>query len=310
MPDPLRPVTPHELALFSERIGRSLAERPLEVGVPEHRERVAALVRDVGGASFYQLLAVGPTATPEQVHEAYERIARLVHPTHAPYLGLQGREGVLEVLFERATAAYVTLSHPGRRRDYDRDIGPAGWSDATPGKSRAEENRDRARSYFNRATTFLAKEEYHFAVELLKEAVRIDPQAKYYVTLAEAQTKNRHWLRHAADSYVKALELGGPDSQVEEALAGVRQQMHDLAAGILPPEPAAGGNGARADRATAASQSASGHPAAGAGVGPAPHPLSSTMIRYEIEANGSAAPDPDPPDPDDPGLGDTSRRRP
>ena len=309
MPDPLRPVTPHELALFSERIGRSLAERPLEVGVPEHRERVAALVREVGGASFYQLLAVGPTATPEQVHEAYERIARLVHPIHAPYLGLQGREGVLEMLFERATAAYVTLSHPGRRRDYDRDIGPAGWADVTPGKGRAEENRDRARGYFNRATGFVAKEDYHFAIELLREAVRIDPQAKYYVALAEAQTKNRHWLRHAADSYLKALELGGPDPQVEEALATVRRRMDDLAAGILPPEPAAGGNGARADRPTGASPTAAGSPAAGAGVGPAPHPLSSTMIRYEIEADGSAAPDPDPPVPDDPRPDDASRRR-
>src|SRR5258708_16560423 len=95
MHDRLRAVTPHELALFSERIGRSLAERPLEVGVPEHRERVAALVRDVGGASFYQLLAVGPTASPEQVHEADQRLARLVPPAHPPSLRLQGPPGAL-----------------------------------------------------------------------------------------------------------------------------------------------------------------------------------------------------------------------
>src|SRR5258708_11654392 len=282
MHDRLRAVTPHELALFSERIGRSLAERPLEVGVPEHREGVAALVRDVGGAGFSQLLAVGPTASPEQVHEAYERLARLVHPAHAPYLGLQGREGVLEVLFERATAAYVTLSHPGRRRDYDREIGPAGWLDATPGKSRAEENRDRARGYFNRAAAYLEKEDYHFAIELLREAVRIDPQAKYYVTLAEAQTKNRHWLRHAADSYVKALELGGPDSQVEEALAAVRQRMDDLAAGILTPEPPAGGHGTKGDRAAGESPSPGAPAAAGAGARRPRHPPpGSTMIRYD-----------------------------
>jgi tetratricopeptide (TPR) repeat protein len=281
MSDSLRSVTPYELALFSERIERSLAERPLEIEVAEHRERVAALVREVGAASFYQLLAVGATASPEKVHEGYERVARLVHPSHAPHLGLEGREGVLEVLFERATAAYITLSHPGRRRDYDREVGPAGWAEATPpGKSRAEENRDRARAYFNRAVAYAAKEEYHFAIELLRESARIDPQAKYYVLLAELQAKNAHWLRHAADSYVRALELGGPDPKIDEALARVRQRMADAAAGIVTrePEPVAAGNGSK--------------PAVRLPSSPLPALTQSTMIRYEIEADGSAAPDP------------------
>jgi curved DNA-binding protein CbpA len=290
MSDSLRAVTPYELALFSERIERSLAERPLEMAVAEHRERVAALVREVGAASFYQLLAVGPTASPEKVHEGYERVARLVHPSHAPDLGLAGREGVLEVLFERATAAYITLSHPGRRRDYDREVGPAGWSEAPPpGKSRTEQNRDRARDYFNRAAAYAAKEEYHFAIELLREAARIDPQAKYYVLLADLQAKNVHWLRHAADSYVRALELGGPDPKIDEALAGVRQRMADAAAGIVTrePEPAAAGNGSK--------------PAAPPPASPLPALSRSTMIRYEIEADGSAAPDPPDPLASDPG---------
>jgi tetratricopeptide (TPR) repeat protein len=289
MSDSLHAVPPYELALFSERVERSLAERPLEIDLAEHRERVAALLRDVGGASFYQLLEVGPTASPEQVHEGYERLARRVHPCHARSLGLEGREGVLEVLFERATAAYVTLSHPGRRRDYDREIGPAGWAE-TPaaGKSRAEEGRDRARAYFNRAAAYAAREEYHFAIELLREAVRLDPQAKYYLLLAELQTKNAHWLRHAADSYLRALELGGPDPDVEAALARVRQQMADIAAGIPPRQPeaaASAGNGAKPPGRPPASP-----PPAAANL------TQSQFVRYEIEPDGSAAP-PDPGDP-------------
>ncbi|HEV3072880.1 MAG TPA: hypothetical protein VHB47_00575, partial [Thermoanaerobaculia bacterium] len=62
MTDSLHAVTPHELALFSERIARSLADRPLELGAEEHRERVAAMLREVGGVTFYQLLSLGPTA--------------------------------------------------------------------------------------------------------------------------------------------------------------------------------------------------------------------------------------------------------
>jgi len=294
MDDPLHSVTPQELALFSERVGRSLAERPLEVAPAEHRERVAALLREVGAATFYQLLAVGPTASPEKVHEGYERVARLVHPSHAPQLGLEGREGVLEVLFERATAAYITLSHPGRRRDYDREIGPSAWPEAGQGKSRTEENRDRARGYFNRAAAFAAKDEIHFAIELLREAVRLDPQAKYYVLLGDLQMRNHHWLRHAVDSYARALELGGPDTQVEEALARVRQRMADLAAGVAPADldrvaAERGNGGAKAGQAAAAER----RPPTSS------HPLTTatTAMRYEIEADGSPAPPPnDPPE--------------
>jgi hypothetical protein len=305
MTDSLHSVSAQELVLFSERIGRSLAERSLEVGVTEHRERVAAMVREVGGSTFYQILGVGPTASPEKVHEGYERVARLVHPSHAPYLGLEGREGVLEVLFERATAAYVTLSHPGKRRDYDREIGPAGWpEEATRGKSRAEENRDRARGYFNRAMAFAAKEEFHFAIELLREAVRIDPQAKYYVLLGDLQTRNQNWLRHAADSYARALEIGGPDAQVEEAMARVHKTLADIAAGIAPRElerTAAAGNGTRAGQAVAAA-AAKGEPKPKTPTSPHQFPSQTgSFIRYEIEADGSAAPPPDePPGPEEP----------
>jgi hypothetical protein len=324
--NPLHRVTPQELVLFSERIGRSLAERPLEIDVAEHGERVAVLVREVGGASFYQLLAVGATSSPEKVHEGYERVARLVHPSHAPQLGLEGREGVLEMLFERATAAYVTLSHPGRRRDYDRELGPDAWPESATARSRADENRARARGYFARASAYLAKEEFHFAVELLREAVRIDPQAKYYALLGDVQSRNQNWLRHAAESYARALEIGGPDPSVEEAMTRVHQRMADIAAGIAL-DPAWPGRGAAAGTAGAAGAASAAGPAAataasnGARSGqtgspgaaepgrsrPASSPnlLQKTgVVRYEIEADGSEAPIPDePPEADAPTAG-------
>jgi curved DNA-binding protein CbpA len=314
MSDSLHRVSPEELGLFSERIARSLAERPLDLELEEHREQVAALLREVGGASFYELLAVGPTSSPEKVHEGYERIARTVHPSHAPGLGLEGHEGVLEVLFERATAAYITLSHPGRRRDYDRELGPNAWPASGTGPSRAEENRARARAYFARASAYAAKDEFHFAIELLREAVRIDPQAKYYALLGDLQTRNQNWLRHAADSYARALEIGGPDPDVEAAMARVRRHIDDLAAGIAPREPVWVGRGAApASAGAGGAASAAGTPAAaapaaaGASSGqsapaaaaepskrrPATSPnllRQSGFVRYEIEADGSEAP--------------------
>lgn len=283
MSDSLRAVTPLELSLFIDRIGRSLAERPLEIGVSEHRERVAAMVREVGGSSFYQLLGVGPAASPEKVHEGYQQVARLVHPNHAPYLGLEGREGVLEVLFERVTAAYITLSHPGRRRDYDREMGPETWTETPSGRNRNEENRDRARANFNRATAYVAKDEFHFAIELLREAVRIDPQAKYFALLGELQEKNQLWLRHAADSYTRALELGGPDRQVEESLARVFRR---LEGGAAPP--AHPGTSRRRPGAAGSPGDLAAPPdAAGGAVPPAPG-TAAPFGRFEIEPDSAS----------------------
>ncbi|HVT59821.1 MAG TPA: DnaJ domain-containing protein [Thermoanaerobaculia bacterium] len=220
-----QPLSAHELTLFTERVGSGLHERPLELDVKEHREQVAALLSEFGDASFYQLLALEPVATPDKVHEGYERVARLVHPQHAFRLGLEGREAVLEVLFEQATLAYLTLSHPGRRRDYDRGLSPADWSATPAAKPRDDENRERALYYFKRAVVYAASEEYHFAIELLRDASRIDPQARYFALLGELQAKNVHWLRHAAESYARALQLGGPDPKVEAALLRVREKL-------------------------------------------------------------------------------------
>src|SRR5687767_5639501 len=94
-----------ELRLFLDRISRSLTERRLDLPVDEHRERVAALVREMGETTYYQFLGIEPSAPALEVHEAFERTARRVHPDNARRLGLEGREGVLQVLFERATEA-------------------------------------------------------------------------------------------------------------------------------------------------------------------------------------------------------------
>src|SRR6185369_6686467 len=118
---PMGRLSEEELRLFSDRIAASLAQRPVYLAVPVHRERVAELLRQVGEASFYDLLGVDPAAPALKVHEGYERTARLVHAAHAERLGLAGREGVLEVLFERVTEAYLTLSNPDRRKRYDRE---------------------------------------------------------------------------------------------------------------------------------------------------------------------------------------------
>lgn len=218
----------HELRLFLERIGQRLAERPVDLDPEAHRERVAGLLRQAGEASFYQLLDVPPTAGAQEVHEAYDRIARLVHPANARRLGLAGREGVLEMLFERLTLAYLTLVQPDRRKVYDRELDPGTWSAAlSPGPGRRrEEARSVAQVYYERAMELAAADDYHFAIELLQQAVRADDgRSEYFSLLGKLQARNSRWLRVAAENLQRAADLGSRDLELPAALAQVRERL-------------------------------------------------------------------------------------
>jgi tetratricopeptide (TPR) repeat protein len=214
-----------ERQLFYERIGRSLDEQPLQLAPEAHRQAVASLIGRVGEASHYELLGVAPGASGDEIHEAYERLARLVHPRNAGAVGLAGRQGVLEMLLERATVGYLVLSHPGRRKEYDRQLGSRLWSAESWGATREEEERAVARRYFAKANVLAAQEEYHPAIELLRQAVRIDPRAEYYTLLGQLQAKNPHWLRHAEESLQKAVDLGAHDAALTSALTRVREML-------------------------------------------------------------------------------------
>ena len=219
--------TEDELRVFSERIGRRLADHPLDLHPDSHRERTAGLLRRSGEGSFYQLLDLPPTATAQEIHESYEQLAALVHSSNAPRLGLQGREAVLEVLFERLTEAYLNLANPERRKAYDRSLSSETWSAAwKPAPSqRREEARDVAESYHRRALELIATDEHYQAIELLREAVRISPQADLYVLLGKLQAKNPRWLRAASESLQQALVLGAKDPDLPAALQEVQDRL-------------------------------------------------------------------------------------
>ena len=225
---PLRRLSEEELRLFSDRIAATLADRPLDLPVKEHRERVASLLRRMGEATLYDLLEIDPTSPLLMVHEGYERVARMVHSENAKRLELMGREGVLEVLFERVTGAYLTLSDPDGRKRYDREQ-PSRLRDAPP-VSRADE----AQRLYDKARVLAAAEELHAAIELLREAVRTTPKADYLALLGLLQTKNPHWLRHAEEHLRRAIAQGSQDPSLPGALAEVRRRIETGEAASTP----------------------------------------------------------------------------
>jgi curved DNA-binding protein CbpA len=217
---PPRRLSEEELRLFSDRIAVNLVNRPLDLPVSEHRERVAALLRRMGEATLYEMLEIDPSSPVPRVHEGYEQVARLVHPENAKRLDLMGREGVLEVLFERITEAYLTLSDPDQRKRYDREQ-PVWRTVEKPLVSRVDE----AQRLYEKARVLASSEQFHAAIELLREAVRTTPKADYLALLGLLQAKNPLWLRYAEEHLRQAIDKGAKDPSLPSALAEVRRRI-------------------------------------------------------------------------------------
>jgi hypothetical protein len=219
------------LRLLRERLGRSLEERPLRLDAEAHRQRVADLLARFGGASFYELLGVDVAASPEEIHAGYEELARLVHPSHAGRLGLEDRRATLDLIFERATRAYLTLSVPERRKLYDAEMTPLAAEHRAEGAARQREQRALALAYYQRAARLAESGEAHAAIELLEQAIRVESRPEFFHLLGDLQAQNPYWLEEAAASYRRAQELGSEDPALAAAIAAVEERLAAGAAG-------------------------------------------------------------------------------
>ncbi len=207
---------------FRERINKDLEGKPVALEIEDHRQRLAELLATLGEKNFYELLELRPDAAPEDIHASYEALARLVHPRHCVLLSLQGKEPALELLFERATQAYLTLSDPKRRSAYERkmEINPLDDQDI----DKEQRNRELAREYFQLARRLVDTQQYHSAFQLLSDAARRDPRPEYYALLAQVQSKNPNWMRQAVESYRRAHELAPRNAEVLLGLALICEQ--------------------------------------------------------------------------------------
>ena len=212
--------TPEVVERFRTRFARDLERRPLELDPSEHRRRFAEALARCGSGTHYELLELEPDADESEIHAAYEELARLVHPSHAERIGLGGRGDVAEVVFERATEAYLVLGDARRRSAYQESLGLG--SPPTPEGARAEETRKLARQLHARAQSLVEKEDFHSALEILRQAVRADPEAAdCWALMGHCQARNPQWLHMASDSLRRALRLRPKSVELRLALAEV-----------------------------------------------------------------------------------------
>jgi tetratricopeptide (TPR) repeat protein len=215
-------------ARLSQRFERTLKEEPLGISAEEYRQRLTDLVGKFGGLNAYEILGVEPSTPGDTVQARYEDLARLVHPSNEAAYGLAGLKPMLEMLFDRATQAYFSLSDPERRRLYNEvhaiDLGSVGVT----GARREEEQRELARRYFDQALTMSARGEFHFALEMLELATKTDRKVEYFLALARIQAKNPKWSGRAIGSCRAALEIDSHNAEARYQLGELYEAGGDL----------------------------------------------------------------------------------
>ena len=215
-------VSPALYERFRERIAADLEDRPLELPAGEHRQALARMLETVGGATAYEVLGLSVGAGTEAVYPAYAELARLTHPQHAARLELP--EDVLRLLFEQATRAYLVLSDPERRKAYDRE-----HRGEEAGRPRSEEElaaarREMAQKSFHRAQALMRSQQYHYVVELLRDAARWDPRPEVLALLGDAQSRNPNWRGEAIENLRQAVAAAPREVAYRLRLAQVLEE--------------------------------------------------------------------------------------
>jgi len=216
---------------FLERVERSLDDRAVDLGHETHKMEAENLLAEEP-ANYFELLHVDPHASAEDVYRTYFHLARRLHPRHAAALRMGERKNELRDRLRRLTEAYLTLSDPDRRTAYTAAVlPPASVSKEqrvdTEGETeqRRKQRQVLAQQQFQEAVAQAKLLDYHYAVQLLTQAVAVDPRPEYLVLLAECQAHNPKWLDRAAENYSKALELDPNDADVWVSRARVMEKI-------------------------------------------------------------------------------------
>ncbi len=202
-------VPPELLSRLEERIREDLAEAPPTLDSQRLRREVGDLLPRVGMLGPYELLGISVGATTGQVTAAFIELGRRIHPSLAGWLDLP--ESVMRLLFEHAAHAYLVLSDPQRRKEYDRENPTKPEPELRSEEEIAGVRREMARRNFRRAQSLMRSEQYHYVVELMREAVQWDPRPEALALLAEAQSKNPRWRDAALENLQHAVRLAPGD---------------------------------------------------------------------------------------------------
>jgi len=136
-------------------------------------ERVRAFYEGLHNKDYYRVLGVDRDASSMEIRDAYYRLVKFYHPDVNPKADHDTRVQAEEI-FTRISAAYETLTDPGKRELYDSQ------DELTELKSSAKYIYE-AEVNFKKGITFLIQRDYEEAEKKLKEALDLNPDEPAYI---------------------------------------------------------------------------------------------------------------------------------
>jgi curved DNA-binding protein CbpA len=146
---------------------------------------------------FYAVLALSRSATEEQIRQRFRELARARHPDR-----FKGPEKVrAEKEFQELTEAFNALVDPERRRRHDGEL-------SRPEESGAVDPRELFRVYLQRGVRAYKEKNYLEAASNFDLATQADPRSgQAWHHLAQACSQNRTWMPRAVAAIERACAL-------------------------------------------------------------------------------------------------------
>src|SRR4030066_602194 len=92
---------------------------PEEKAPDEFLGRIEEMYKKCGTLGYYEVLGVGKDASSEGIKKAYYKLSKEFHPDKHFYFPAHDIKGKLMEILSYTTEAYETLSHPGKRVEYN-----------------------------------------------------------------------------------------------------------------------------------------------------------------------------------------------
>ncbi|MEK7238462.1 MAG: DUF4388 domain-containing protein, partial [Nitrospirota bacterium] len=92
---------------------------PEEKAPDEFLGRIEEMYKKCGALGYYEVLGVGKDASSEEIKKAYYKLSKEFHPDKHFYFPAHDIKGKLMKILFYTTEAYETLSHPGKRVEYN-----------------------------------------------------------------------------------------------------------------------------------------------------------------------------------------------
>ena len=172
-------------------------------GRKEFEDEVHKLLELAQKGTYYDLLGVTATSTPEQVKDSFHGMARKYHPDR--HMGRSEWVSLLQDLMARLTIAYKTLVDEDKRAKYDKQLAAEGAFTLGQDKTEAEETVEECLA---QAKQYLRAQNFAGSILCLRKCVELAPDvAKYHAILARSLAAVPQYRQDAIHHFKRAIEL-------------------------------------------------------------------------------------------------------